>query len=76
MKTTKPHFVRTAVRTKRPQTLESSGEWWSVVVKWNRLEIQVVVATKLYRSVTAYYGYRAITDQKVGGSNPSERTTS
>lgn len=40
---TKVQFVRTAVRTKRPQTMESGGEWWSVVVKSNRRIFQVAV---------------------------------
>ena len=52
--------VRTAVRTKHPLTVENDGEWWSVVVKWDRRTFQLAVLKRVSRSVTVYDGYRPV----------------
>jgi hypothetical protein len=52
--------VRTAVRTKHPQTVESGGDWWPVVVKWDRRTFQLAVLKRVSRSVAVYDGYGAV----------------
>ena len=51
------------MRTKRPETLETDGKWWSAAVKCKPTTFQLKVDNC---TIVA-------TDQKVAGSNPAER---
>ncbi len=70
--------MRTSVRTKRLQKVESGGSWWSVTVtpKSTKLQVDGNDGLSGHCRYMADIGQFRSTDQKVAGSNPAERAKS
>jgi hypothetical protein len=66
------------MRTKTRETVELRGTWWPLLADRQRINAQ---ATRMFGAAWTFQasgvqGPARTTDQKVGGSNPSERAES